>query len=354
MDNTLKEKEWKSFNIVNLFDISGTKTTPLKTLEKKHETTTKYPYITTKADFMGVDGFFNYYTENGNVIVIDSATDGNIHYQENNFSASDHVEKLIPKFKMNKYVGFFIVSSLKYALKDKFNYGYKLSQERIERQRIMLPIDNNGNPDYNFMENYIKQLITKQAEKYIEYIEKMKNKLKYVSLKPLECMKWKSFFINDLFTIKPGKRLTQADMKSGNIPFIGAASINNGITNYVSNTNNSMDNNVLGVNYNGSIVENFYHPYTCLFSDDVKRFHLKHYSDNKHILLFFKVIILNQKEKYLYGYKFNAKRMNQQLILVPVDENENPDYKYMEQYMKNIEIQLLSKYQNFIQDKYLS
>ena len=41
----------------------------------------------------------------------------------------------------------------------------------------------------------------------------------------------------------------------------------------VSNTNNSLDRNVLGVNYNGSVVENFYHPYEAIFSDDVKRIH---------------------------------------------------------------------------------
>ena len=38
--------------------------------------------------------------------------------------------------------------------------------------------------------------------------------------------------------------------------------IQNGITNFVSNSNDSLDSNVLGVNYNGSIVENFYHPKT--------------------------------------------------------------------------------------------
>lgn len=55
------------------------------------------------------------------------------------------------------------------------------------------------------------------------------------------------------------------------MPFIGAADSNNGITNFASNTNKLLDKNVLGVNYNGSVVENFYHPYECIFSDDVKR-----------------------------------------------------------------------------------
>ena len=96
---------------------------------------------------------------------------------------------------------------------------------------------------------------------------------------------WKEFRICDIFIIKAGKRLTKSDMASGNKPFIGATDNNNGITEFVSNTNISEDCNVLGVNYNGSVVENFYHPYTCIFSDDVKRFQTKQVQGNKYIYL---------------------------------------------------------------------
>lgn len=41
---------------------------------------------------------------------------------------------------------------------------------------------------------------------------------------------WKEFFIEDVFNIKSGKRLTKADMADGDIPFIGATDSNNGIT----------------------------------------------------------------------------------------------------------------------------
>ena len=103
---------------------------------------------------------------------------------------------------------------------------------------------------------------------------------------------WKEFRICDIFIIKAGKRLTKSDMTSGNKPFIGATDNNNGITEFVSNTNVSEDCNVLGVNYNGSVVENFYHPYTCIFSDDVKRFQTKQVQGNKYIYLFMKTVIL--------------------------------------------------------------
>lgn len=87
--------------------------------------------------------------------------------------------------------------------------------------------------------------------------------------------------------------MTKADMKHGSRPFIGATDSNNGITAWVENTNESLDSKVLGVNYNGSVVETFYHPYECIFSDDVKRLHLK--SDitaSAHLMLFLKNLVI--------------------------------------------------------------
>lgn len=69
---------------------------------------------------------------------------------------------------------------------------------------------------------------------------------------------WKEFYIKDIFFINPGKRLTKTNMIDGNKPFIGATDSNNGVTAFVSNSNISEDRNVLGVNYNGSVVESFY------------------------------------------------------------------------------------------------
>lgn len=73
-------------------------------------------------------------------------------------------------------------------------------------------------------------------------------------------------------------------MTEGLRPFIGASDSNNGVTAWVNNTNESLDSNVLGVNYNGSVCETFFHPYECIFSDDVKRLHLKSGVDSKYII----------------------------------------------------------------------
>lgn len=126
------------------------------------------------------------------------------------------------------------------------------------------------------------------------------------------------------------------------MPFIGATDSNNEITNFVSNTNASFDKNVFGVNYNGSVVENFYHPYECIFSDDVKRISFKDdEGQNKYCYLFLKQMILKQKEKYRYAYKFNGDRMARQKIMMPVDEESRINYRAVENYMKAKELELV-------------
>jgi len=160
----------------------------------------------------------------------------------------------------------------------------------------------------------------------------------------LKSREWLPFLLSDIFEIKHGKRLTKADMKKGSRPFIGATDSNNGITNFVSNSNSSLDKEVLGVNYNGSVVETFYHPYECVFSDDVKRFVIKATSLSRQIYLFLKSAIIQQKVKYAYGYKFNEQRMSKQSILLPTDESGNPDWQFMEDYIREREEGLVQQY----------
>lgn len=148
-------RNWKRFLINDLFEVSGTKTTPKRKLEEIGKG--EYPYVTTQSTNNGVEGFYNFFTEEGNVLVIDSAVAGFCSYQEKNFSASDHVEKLSPKFKLNKYVGLFLQTIINLE-QFRYSYGKKFNQEKIRNTKIKLPIDKNGNPDWQFMEDYIKSL----------------------------------------------------------------------------------------------------------------------------------------------------------------------------------------------------
>jgi restriction endonuclease S subunit len=151
----LNVKSWKVFKISELFEVEGTKTTPLRILEENG--VGKYPYITTKATNNACDGFYNIKTENGNVITVDSAVVGYASYQEKDFSASDHVEKLISKFDLNLFIAMFITTLINQE-QYRFHYGRKASQNRLKSLQIKLPSTLQGEPDWQFMENYIKSL----------------------------------------------------------------------------------------------------------------------------------------------------------------------------------------------------
>lgn len=164
--NTLKENNivkknfklytdnWEFFNLNTLFDISGSVTTSI--LELEEYGVGEYPYVTTQATNNGVEGFYNFSTEKGDVLTVDSAVLGYSSYQPKDFSASDHVEKLMPKFKINKYIAIFLVTILNLE-QYRYNYGRKCSQSRMKQTKIKLPAKN-GKPDFNFMENFIKSL----------------------------------------------------------------------------------------------------------------------------------------------------------------------------------------------------
>ena len=145
---------WKEFKLTELFDIKGSKTTPLLELEEYGKG--NYPYVTTQATNNGTGGFFNFSSEGKNVLTVDSAVLGYCSYQSEEFSASDHVEKLIPKFTLNKYIAMFLTTILN-SDNYRYNYGRKCSQTRMREISIKLPAKGDD-PDWKFMEKYIKSM----------------------------------------------------------------------------------------------------------------------------------------------------------------------------------------------------
>ena len=166
---TLQQCQWKAFRIEDLFDISGTTTTHPSILIEAGKT----PRITCAASDNGLDGFYkNAPTEKGNVLAIDSATIGFVSYQEADFLATDHVEKLTPQIDIfNRYIGLFIKMCIDNSVGNKYGYGYKFAQRRIKRQTIMLPVTPDGKPDYQFMEEYMREKERMLLEKYQSHID---------------------------------------------------------------------------------------------------------------------------------------------------------------------------------------
>ena len=53
--------------------------------------------------------------------------------------------------------------------KSKYSFGRKAFSNKISKDKIMLPIKN-GKPDYDYMEEYIKNLLYKKINQYLNYL----------------------------------------------------------------------------------------------------------------------------------------------------------------------------------------
>lgn len=256
---------------------------------------------------------------------------------------SDSVKRLRLKFDLqNEYIYLFLKNAI-INQRNKYNYAYKFNEKRMERQYIMLPVTDEGEPDWIFMQDYIKQLESNQKEEYKNFATKKLQDLEYKEIPTLKEKTWKAFFIEAIANIESGHDIYEAERTDGDTPYITSSSINNGIKYFVSNTNKTKEANAISVNRNGSVGYSFYHKYSALYSNDCRKLKLKD-SRNEYVSLFITNQITNQKEKYSYGYKMGTARLKRQYIMLPVNSDNEPDYDYMEQYIKNVMYKQLTSY----------
>ena len=342
----LDKVKWKTFRFTEVFQ----EIQRGKRLTKANQTNGPKPYISSTSENNGVDAFIGNNTgvrKFEDVLTLaNSGSVGSTFYQQFEFVASDHVTALKSE-NADKYAYLFLSTVVK-RLEEKYSFNREINDTRIKREKIILPADKQGNPDFQYMSDFVKKLELDKVQEVLEYIYIYIRMMTILEEKVCE-ISWKDFWIEDVCEIKSGIRLTKANQEIGLRPFVGASDSDNGVTAFVSNTNKSLDANVLGVNYNGSVVENFYHPYEAIFSDDVKRLKWKdEIYGNKYTYLFLKQMILSQKIKYAYGYKFNGERMKRQKIMLPVTETGLPDYDYMKSYMQKQELEQIFKILNYL------
>lgn len=349
----LDDVEWKTFKFTELFrEIKRG-----KRLKKADHIAGKVPYVSSTALNNGVDAFIGntdgVMKFNDNLSLANSGSVGSCFYHFYEYVASDHVTGLSLK-KPDKNIYLFM-STVIQRISEKYSFSREINDQRIKKEKIMLPSDSNGNPHWDYMGKFMQNIEMEKLSKALEYIYIYKLAIsRELLLGKLDEVEWKEFWIEDILKVSSGVRLTKENQQPGKRPFIGATEYNNGITSFVDNINASLDSNVLGVNYNGSVVENFYHPYESIFSDDVKRLAwLDESVQNRYTYLFLKQCILQQKVKYAYGYKFNATRMKRQKIVMPVDKDGTPNYSYMKEYMQIQEIRHMYSVVKYQKEQFL-
>lgn len=124
-------------------------------------------------------------------------------------------------------------------------------------------------------------------------------------------------------------------MQEGDTPFIGAIDSNNGYRQYVDVAANHQGNTIT-VNYNGNgVAEAFYQTEPFWASDDVNVLYPK-FELTPYIAMFLCAIIRQEKFRYNYGRKWHLNRMNETVMRLPVTAENEPDWKFMDRYIKSL------------------
>lgn len=156
IDNNLNLNisNWKDFILGNLFEI------------QKGKRLTKADMVEGDDNYLGAIDNNNGVRQkiiadrlwNANCITVNyNGSVGEAFYQSEPFWASDDVNIFYSKgWELNKYIGLFIATVIK-TQRPKYNYGRKWTKKLMERSTIKLPAKD-GQPDFEFMEDYMKSL----------------------------------------------------------------------------------------------------------------------------------------------------------------------------------------------------
>lgn len=147
---------WKEFYFVEVF----TEIQRGKRLKKADHEEGEMPYVSSTSINNGVDGYIG--NESGVRIFFDCLTLANsgsvgcTFFHQYEFVASDHVTKL-KRDGLDKYAYLFMIPIIK-RLSEKYSFNREINDERIKREKLLLPITDKGEPDFAFMSAFMKDV----------------------------------------------------------------------------------------------------------------------------------------------------------------------------------------------------
>ena len=155
--------KWQAFFLEEIAQISSG-----KDIYERERTNGQTPYVTATANNNGI-GYFvgnqNETLEKGSLSVNRNGSVGYCFYHPYDALYGNDTRKLKP-IRNNKYVSLFISMCI---TNQRAKYGYG---GRLKRQKILLPIDGNSQPNWDYMEAYMQNLEQQQILEYLRHIER--------------------------------------------------------------------------------------------------------------------------------------------------------------------------------------
>lgn len=172
--------------------------------------------------------------------------------------------------------------------------------------------------------------------------------------------KYKPFNVGDIFFITNGKGITRQEIKDhpGELAAIQSAATNNGIMGFI-DEDYCRERNYsftlepcLTVARTGSSGYVTFQEQGCCVGDSAKLLLLKGKKKTKNIYLYLRTILMANKYRYTFARKVTEENYLNDIIELPINEDDEIDYEYMENYIMQINGDVASIPDYFLQEGY--
>lgn len=382
MQNDLASVEWREFRISDIFDIVDgyyNKKPP----QDKNGT---IPFLGATQYNNGITTFYNRrtiikYDKFGNlsscdiqkrifkgncIAITNNGSVGNAYYQKAGFVCSHDVTPVYLKnAELNSYIALFLIVSLKKS-GESFEYAKKWRPKRMKTSKIILPIDSKGDPNWRFMEDYMKAIEKEHLEKITAYYNAKLNENnrevgefdldeyeKFIQNQKLENIKWKEFVIGEIFEIKAtssGIDKNKLNGKKGNYPYITRSDKINGIDDFIDKQDEYKYNKANVITIGLDTQTAFYQNNAFYTGQNIQI--LKNNQLNEYNAFFVIVELKKFMEKFNWGGNgATLTRLKRGKILLPTDSKGNLNWQFMKSYIKNIEKKYIKKILNYYNNR---
>ena len=297
------------------------------------------PYIAASKECNGfnrmvaINGFENWVSE-GNciqLIHIGDAAAGYANYIPDKFIAMSGKSSCAYNKNMSKYSGLFIAAIICKTNKNKYSFKDSWTGDKVKNTIITLPYKTNDEPDWEYMESYMRNII-QESEQNIENLRNINNSKKKINLN-----NWKSFTIGKLFenVVKPPVLHTKDVTENVNgIPYVVRTKFDNGIKYNVEKKLQMQSSPAGTISFGAENATFFYQEKEYVSGRDIYYIDTRYLT--KYACLFVVTCLQTIVEKYSYNYGMFPELVKKEEIKLPVNKNGEPDWEFMENYMKNI------------------
>ena len=325
--------KWGKFRVGDLFE-----TFHGERLKKSDRIEGSTPFVTAGSENQGVADYIVTEKKYFNAITINVF--GNCFYHDGTLFGDDNIYFLISN-NISEYSKLFITTIINSTLKEKYSFFHQFRQKDLDTLAINLPSTPDNFPDWQFMEDYMKE-ITKLATKRVEKLKEEKTQTK------IDTSNWKKFKVGELFDVANGKKYPSSIRQTGELPLISTTANNNGISDYIKDRNDGVYSNCITVAYSGSVGATFYHKEKVFVGETVIAL-LPKFKMNQYSGLFICSILSKINSKFSYTQKIKVLQYKNEAISLPVTPEGTPDFDYMENYMKEITEKAKKKFSNIPQ-----